>query len=55
MVGLARASGTRETGAARQAFDALKPFRKGEVAMRQAEWPEMRAFLEGQAAKPPEA
>jgi hypothetical protein len=36
----------REAGTVQEAFDGLKPLRTGEFALLEAEWPEMRAFIQ---------
>jgi tetratricopeptide (TPR) repeat protein len=38
--------GVREAGSVQKAFDGLKPLRGGEFALLEAEWPEMRAFIQ---------
>jgi hypothetical protein len=35
----------REAGAVQKVLDALQPRRDGEIALLEAAWPEMRAFL----------
>jgi hypothetical protein len=46
---LAQSGGVREAGTVQKAFDALKPLRAGEFALLEAEWPEMRAFIQSHA------